>query len=82
MTKVYAVAAKFTDGYTYDCTEVQHIFADKDIAEYIVEAANEKVSKRDESATTYVLYGFEVDEKTSMKQADKIVRQLLKQYNS
>lgn len=79
MTKVYAVAAHFTDGCTYYCTEVQYIFSDKDIAEYIVAAANEKVNHKDESATTYVMLEFEVNENTSMNQADEIVQALLKE---
>jgi len=80
MTKVYAVVAHITDGCTFNCNEVVHLFADKDIAEYIVDAANEKVPKS-ESATTYTMYVYEVDENTSLKQSDKIVQALLKEYN-
>lgn len=79
--EVYAVCANFTDGCTYYCTEVQQVFADKDIAEYIVDAANEKVNHKDESATTYVMLEFEVQENMSIQQADEIVQSLLKEHN-
>jgi hypothetical protein len=82
MTIVYSVSACFTDGCTYGFSEVQHVFADKDIAEYIVDSANEKVPYNVwDCATTYRVDALEIDENTSMTVADKIVLELLKEYN-
>lgn len=79
---VYGIAAHHTDGYTYGCNEVEHIFADKDIAQYIVDRANEHINTKYESATTYSVYEFEISNITSTDAGDKIARALLKEYNN
>ena len=78
--KVYAIVENWGDGYTFGCSEVHSLYMDKDVAEYIVDAVNEKAEYGAKGGDCHnvSVSMFKVSNISGINSASKVVRELVK----